>query len=135
MQKLRFAVFPLVLLIVSGCAATKLIEIAETPAQQRYSILQTFKEYDDRALEIAEDPTTPFAVEVKLKQIRTIALAAVEAMDEAFVQMQMAEDRLNENPTENAIMEARVRAEIFQERMGTAFDKVDSLVDAVDALL
>lgn len=131
----RIIVPVLLVLLLGGCAATQLVkDTAETPAQKHYAVLEIFRTYDNTALQIAQNPTTPSSVAKNLKRVRMVARAALDVMEEAYQQYNVAKQVLDTNPTNTALEDAQIRLEIFNERRDMAFDKVDALKNAVDAL-
>lgn len=120
--------FLILVLFTSGCGSARLIEMSETPAQLRYSVLQTFKEYDTAALSFAKDPNTPANIAYAIRNVRNVARAALDIMDEAYIQLQLAEENLNLNPSEENNQRVLTQAEVFRDRFDAAKEKVDRFV-------
>ena len=130
MRKLLTPFF--VLFLITGCASAQIFSEAETPEQKYWAALSIFDTYDAAALELAQDPATPVAVQQTLKKARGVAKAALVLADEAYNAVQSARMRLDLNPdaTNLDILTASLQA--FNDRASGAFIKVKAFRDTVD---
>lgn len=134
MRKL-LAPFALVLaFITAGCAGTDLIAEAETTEQRYFAVLSVFDEYDQAALNIAQDPDTPESVVKALKRTRGVAKAALDLASTAFETYIAADAALEANPDPDALDKTLAASQAFSERVQVAIDQINALRDAVNAI-
>lgn len=129
------APFVLVLAVfTAGCAGTDLIAEAETTEQRYFAVLSVFDEYDQAALNIAQDPDTPESVVKGLKRARGVAKAALDLATTAFETYTATQAALEGNPDPDSLDKALAASQAFSERVQVAIDQINALRDAVDAI-
>ena len=128
----RVVPFLFVLLVLDGCAAARFQEAAETPEQRYWAALNTFKEYNQAGLNLAENPNTPPTVRRALKNARNVAKGLLVLADEAYAQLQLVRTELEVLPDPTNQDRLIAALAVFNSRADRAFDKIDAFANLID---